>query len=110
MSAAVMPMRRVPWEKAGIAVAATRLRPATATRKRLNMRGSTVRRPPRGARADVMQAPSQACARPADGAACGLHDPQWEGSAMTDAKAPPTIEEFRARAAMTGLTLTAEDI
>ena len=29
---------------------------------------------------------------------------------MTDNKAPPTIEEFRALAALTGLPLTAEDI
>ena len=33
-----------------------------------------------------------------------------EGSEMTNPKAPPTIEEFRARAALTGLPLTAEDI
>ena len=29
---------------------------------------------------------------------------------MTEAKAPPTIEEFRARAQLSGLPLTAEDI
>ncbi len=29
---------------------------------------------------------------------------------VTPIKAPPTLEEFRARAALTGLTLTAEDI
>ena len=33
-----------------------------------------------------------------------------EGSDMADPKTPPTIEEFRARAALTGLPLTAEDI
>jgi hypothetical protein len=29
---------------------------------------------------------------------------------MTDATAPPTLEEFRAHAALTGLPLTTEDI
>jgi hypothetical protein len=33
-----------------------------------------------------------------------------EGSDMTEAKTPPTLEEFRAHAALTGLPLTAEDI
>jgi hypothetical protein len=33
-----------------------------------------------------------------------------EGSDMTEPKAPPTIEVFSARAALTGLSLTAEDI
>jgi hypothetical protein len=33
-----------------------------------------------------------------------------EGSDMTDATVPPTLEEFRARAAFTGLPLTTEDI
>jgi hypothetical protein len=31
-------------------------------------------------------------------------------SDMSQAMAPPTLEEFRARAALTGLPLTAEDI
>lgn len=29
---------------------------------------------------------------------------------MSSSKAPPTLDEFRARAALTGLTLTSEDI
>lgn len=29
---------------------------------------------------------------------------------MSSSKTPPTLEEFRARAALTGLTLTSEDI
>ena len=33
-----------------------------------------------------------------------------KGSDMTDPKTPPTLEEFRARAATSGLPLTAEDI
>jgi hypothetical protein len=33
-----------------------------------------------------------------------------EGSDMTDDKAPPTLEEFRARAELSGLPLTTEDV
>jgi hypothetical protein len=33
-----------------------------------------------------------------------------EGRDMTQAKAPPTLEDFRARALLTGLSLTDEDI
>jgi hypothetical protein len=33
-----------------------------------------------------------------------------EGSDMTDTKTPPTLEEFRARAAASGLPLTTEDV
>jgi hypothetical protein len=33
-----------------------------------------------------------------------------EGGDMTDNKPPPTIEEFRARAELSGLPLTTEDI
>jgi hypothetical protein len=50
-----------------------------------------------------MQGPSQA------NAACRLHELWlWEGK-MSSPKAP-TLEEFRARAALSGLTLTPEDI
>src|SRR6478736_886412 len=62
MSAAVMPMRRVPCERAGIAVAAKTPMPAAAMRRRLNIRHSLVRRLPTGCRSkDLhMQVPSQA--------------------------------------------------
>src|ERR1700704_4659781 len=54
-----MPIRRVPWEKAGIAAAAKRPIPTTATQRRLNIPCSTVRRLLEGAWAQNMQAPSQ---------------------------------------------------
>jgi hypothetical protein len=50
-----------------------------------------------------MQAPSQAAT------AYGLHAITDGRENMAPPKAP-TLEEFRARAALTGLTLTAEDI
>src|SRR3954462_15771362 len=92
-----MPMRSVPCEKAGIADAARRPRPAAATRKRLNIHYSPVRE-------TDMQGASQAAA------ACRLHA-SWrrEEPTMPSPKAP-TLEEFRVRAAQTGLTLTPEDI
>src|SRR3981189_2135936 len=54
-----MPIRRVPWEKAGIAATAKRPIPTTATQRRLNIPCSTVRRLLEGAWAQNMQAPSQ---------------------------------------------------
>jgi hypothetical protein len=44
------------------------------------------------------------------GTACRLHDDRDGEAKMSSPKTPPTIEEFRARAALTGLTLTPEDI
>src|SRR5262245_13071111 len=77
MSAAVMPMRRVPCAKAGIAVAAKSPRLAAATRTRLNIHGSTVRRLP-GGDAGPGSCKGQAKAT----AACGLHACEpggWDG-------------------------------
>jgi len=54
-----------------------------------------------------MQAASQAFVWM--GAACRLHD-GFGRNEMTETKTPPTLEEFRARAALTGLPLTPEDI
>src|SRR6187455_3329489 len=96
MSAAVMPMRSVPCEKAGAVEAARRPKPTAARRRCLNIHYSPIQW-------RDMQGSSQATA------ACRLHVLRRREGTMSSPKAP-TLEEFRARAALTGLTLTPEDI
>src|SRR5437763_5248937 len=96
MSAAVMPMRSVPCARAGIAERAMKPRLAAATRRCFNMAVPLFRA-------------GHASAKPRRrgmSIAWALVGEEH----MSLPKAPPTLEEFRARAALSGLNLTAEDI
>src|SRR5471030_1680122 len=105
MSAAVMPMRRVPWERAGAAEAVRIPRPATTTRRCLNIYFSRFAGEPCKVQAKpdqrerLQKARHVACMAP-----CNREERHVAVQDTADAGGIPRS------AAQTGLTLTPEDI